>query len=70
MGLDSIRKGPQPYNSYGNGAAMRIAPIGWVAKDIEEAKRLSKAVTEVTHNHPEGMKGAECVALATVLARK
>jgi len=61
---------PKPYNSYGNGAAMRISPVGWVAKDIEQAKRLSKAVTEVSHNHPEGIKGAESVAVAIVLARQ
>lgn len=61
---------PKPYNSYGNGAAMRISPVGWVAKDIEQAKRLSKAVTEVSHNHPEGIKGAESVAVSIVLARQ
>jgi len=61
---------PKPYNSYGNGAAMRISPVGWAAKDIEQAKRLSKAVTEVSHNHPEGIKGAESVAVAIVLARQ
>lgn len=61
---------PKPYNSYGNGAAMRISPVGCAAKDIEQAKRLSKAVTEVSHNHPEGIKGAESVAVAIVLARQ
>lgn len=61
---------PKPYNSYGNGAAMRISPVGWVAKDIKQAKRLSKAVTEVSHNHIEGIKGAESVAVAIVLARQ
>ncbi len=61
---------PKPYNSYGNGAAMRISSVGWVAKDIEQAKRLSKAVTEVSHNHPEGIKGAESVAVAVLLARQ
>ena len=61
---------PQPYNSWGNGAAMRISPVGFVAKDIDEVKRLSKAVTEVKHNHAEGLKGAEATAVAIFLARK
>lgn len=60
---------PQPYNSFGNGAAMRVSGCGYVAKSIEEAKLLSKAVTEVTHNHPEGIKGAEAVTVAIFLAR-
>ncbi len=60
---------PQPYNSFGNGAAMRVSGCGYVANSIEEAKRLSKTVTEVTHNHPEGLKGAEAVAVAVFLAR-
>ena len=60
---------PKPYNSYGNGAAMRVSPCGIVAKSIEEAKLLSRKVTEVTHNHPEGLKGAEAVAVAIFLAK-
>ena len=60
---------PQPYNSYGNGAGMRISPVGWVADSEEEVKLLSKIVTEVTHNHPEGLKGAEAIAMAVYLAR-
>lgn len=60
---------PKPYNSYGNGAAMRVSGAGFAAKDMEEAKLLSKKVTEVTHNHPEGLKGAEAVAVAVYLAR-
>lgn len=58
----------EPYNSYGNGSAMRISPVGWVAQTEEEVKVLSKAVTEITHNHPEGIKGAEAVAMAIYLA--
>lgn len=58
-----------PYESYGNGAGMRVSPVGWVAESEEEVKRLSKAVTEISHNHPEGLKGAECVAMAVYLAR-
>ena len=59
-----------PYHSYGNGAAMRISPVGFAARDVEEAKRLSAAVTRVSHDHPEGMKGAEATAVAIVLARQ
>ena len=61
---------PQPYNSCGNGSAMRISPVGFTARDVEEAKKLSAAVTRVSHNHPEGMKGAEVTAVAIVMARK
>ena len=61
---------PQPYNSYGNGSAMRVSPAGFVAHDVEEAKKLSAAVTCVSHNHPEGMKGAEATAVAIVMARQ
>ena len=61
---------PQPYNSCGNGSAMRISAVGFAAKDVEEAKRLSAAVTRVSHNHPEGMKGAEATAVAIVMARQ
>ena len=62
--------GPQPYNSFGNGAAMRISPVGFAAESIEQAKEMSAAVTRVSHNHPEGMKGAEATAVAIVLARQ
>lgn len=61
---------PQPYNSCGNGSAMRVSPVGFVAKDVEEAKKLSAAVTCISHNHPEGMKGAEATAVAIVMARQ
>lgn len=60
---------PRPYSSFGNGAAMRVSGCGYVANSLEEAKALSKAVTEVTHNHPEGLKGAEATAVAVYLAR-
>lgn len=60
---------PQPYNSFGNGSAMRVSPCGIVGKSIEEVKDLSKRVTEVTHNHPEGIKGAEATAVAIFLAK-
>lgn len=60
----------KPYNSYDNDAAMRISPVGWVAKDIEQAKELSRKVIEISHNHKEGIKGAESVAVAIVQARQ
>ena len=52
------------YNSFGNGSAMRVSPVAWVAKNLEEAERLAKWSAEVTHNHPEGIKGAQAVAAA------
>lgn len=60
---------PEPYYSYGNGAAMRISSVGFVANSLEEVKELSKKVTEVSHNHPEGIKGAEATAVAIFMAR-
>ena len=60
---------PQPYNSFGNGSAMRVGPCGFAAENLEEAKALSAAVTLVSHDHPEGMKGAEAIAVAVFLAR-
>ena len=60
---------PKPYRSFGNGAAMRVSPCGWAASSLEEALSMSDAVTRVTHNHPEGMKGARAAAAAVYLAR-
>lgn len=60
---------PKPYGSYGNGSAMRISPVAWVAKDLEQLKQLSNVVTKITHNHPEGMKGALTVATCIFMAR-
>ena len=57
-----------PYNSFGNGSAMRISPVGWIANSEDEVKVLSKTVSEITHNHPEGLKGAEAVAMAIYLS--
>lgn len=64
--LGSDRK---PYNSFGNGSAMRISAIGWVAKSEKEVIKYSKAVTEVTHNHSEGILGAEVTAMCIYYAR-
>ena len=61
---------PQPYNSYGNGSAMRVGPCGYAAKTLEEAKELSGKVTVISHDHPEGIKGAEAIAVAVFLARE
>ena len=60
---------PRPYNSFGNGSAMRVSPVGWFAQSIEECLRLAKESAEVTHNHPEGIKGAQSTAAAIFLAR-
>ena len=62
-------KEKEPYNSWGNGSAMRISPVGWIAKDIEEVLSEAKASAEVTHNHPEGIKGAQTAALAVFMAK-
>lgn len=61
---------PQPYNSFGNGSAMRVSPIGYYAKTLDEALELAQVSAEVTHNHPEGIKGAQATAAAIFLARQ
>ena len=58
-----------PYNSFGNGSAMRASACGWVAKSKDEAMRLAKISAEVTHNHPEGIKGAQAVAVGVYMMR-
>lgn len=60
---------PKPYNSFGNGAAMRVSPCGLCAKTLEEAKAYARAVTMPTHNHPEGLKAADALTTAIFLAR-
>ena len=65
-----INQNPQPYNSFGNGSAMRVSPVGYYAKTLDEALELAKISAEVTHNHPEGIKGAQATAAAIFLARK
>ena len=59
---------PQPYDSFGNGSAMRVSAVAWVAQSLDECIAMSKTVTEVSHSHPEGIKGAEAIAVATYLA--
>ena len=63
------QENPTPYNSFGNGAAMRVSPCSIAAKTLEESKAMSYSVTSVTHNHPEGLKGAEAAAVAGFLAK-
>ncbi len=58
-----------PYGSYGNGSAMRVSPVAWAAESLEEALRFSDEVTAVSHDHPEGLKGARAVAACAFLAR-
>ena len=60
---------PKPYNSYGNGAAMRISPVGFAGRSESEIISLSETITGVSHNHEEGLKGAEAAALAIYMAR-
>ena len=58
-----------PYNSFGNGSAMRVAAAGWLYPDLETTRKVARWTAEVTHNHPEGIKGAESTASAIFLAR-
>ena len=64
------KKDPQPYGSFGNGSAMRVSAAGWLYGTLEETRRIAKLTADVTHNHPEGIKGAESVAATIFLARK
>ena len=67
---DGLRqKDPEPYNSWGNGSAMRVSSAGWLCDTLEETRRLARLTADVTHNHPEGVKGAEATAAAIFLAR-
>lgn len=60
---------PMPYGSYGNGSAMRVSAAGWLYDTLEETREMARATADVTHNHPEGIKGAEATASAIFLAR-
>ncbi len=59
----------EPYNSWGNGSAMRVSSVGWLYDSLERTREVARWTSEVTHNHPEGIKGAESVACAIFLAR-
>lgn len=63
------QKNPQPYHSWGNGSAMRVSPVAWLYEDLETVRKMARLSAEVTHNHPEGIKGAEATASAIFLAR-
>ena len=60
---------PEPYGSCGNGSAMRVSAAGWLYDTIGETRKIARLTAEVTHNHPEGLKGAEATASAIFLAR-
>ncbi|MBQ7345769.1 MAG: ADP-ribosylglycohydrolase family protein [Oscillospiraceae bacterium] len=63
------RKEREPYGSYGNGAAMRVASVAWLYDDLQTVRRMARLSAAVTHDHPEGIKGAEATASAIYLAR-
>ncbi len=63
-------KDPQPYNSWGNGSAMRVSPVGFAFDTVEEVLSEAERCAAVTHNHPEGIKGAQSTALAILMARQ
>ena len=62
-------EGTEPYNSWGNGAAMRISPVGYAYNELETVLRKATYFTEITHNHPEGIKGGQATAAAIFLVR-
>ena len=62
-------KDPKPYGSFGNGSAMRVAAVGWCYDSLERTREVARWSAEVSHNHPEGIKGAESVAAAIFLLR-
>ena len=64
-----IDDNPTPYDGYTNGSAMRVSPCGWAADTLEETERLARWSAEITHSHPDGIKGAVAVAAAIFLAR-
>ncbi|WP_081675852.1 ADP-ribosylglycohydrolase family protein [Butyrivibrio sp. AC2005] len=59
----------KPYGSYGNGSAMRVSPVGWVCDSLEDTLQIAQITAETTHNHPEGIKGAQAVAAGIYLLR-
>lgn len=60
---------PRPYNSWGNGSAMRVSSVGWLCDTLDGVLRTAKLTAEVTHSHPEGIRGAQCTAAVICLAR-
>ena len=72
QGIVGNSKAPNrhPYNSYGNGSAMRVSAVGWMFDTLEVTTRVAKISAEITHNHPEGVKGAQATSAAIFMARK
>lgn len=70
FGMWLFLEGTEPYNSYGNGSAMRVSSVAWLFDDLGLVRLMARLSAEVTHNHPEGIKGAEAAASAIFLARK
>ncbi len=64
-----MKEDPQPYDSWGNGAAMRVSAAAWLYDDLDTVRKMARLSAEVSHNHPEGIKGAEATASAIFLAR-
>ena len=65
----ALERSTAPYNSWGNGSAMRVSPVGFACETLEDVLRLAQRSAEVTHNHPEGIRGAQATAAAVFLAR-
>ena len=61
---------PEPYNSFGNGSAMRSSSVGWLFDDEDAVLKEAEKSAEITHNHPEGIKGVQAVALGVLMGRK
>lgn len=70
FGMWLFLEGTEPYNSYGNGSAMRVSSVAWLFDDLGLVRLMARLSAEVTHNHSEGIKGAEATASAIFLARK
>lgn len=69
FGMWLFLEGKKPYNSFGNGSAMRVSGVAWLYNDLDTVRKMARLSAEVTHNHPEGIKGAEATASAIFLAR-
>jgi len=65
----AVRKSREPYNSWGNGSAMRVSPVGFAFDSLDEVMAQARMTAEVTHSHPEGIRGAQATAVAILLAR-
>ncbi|MEO8863012.1 MAG: ADP-ribosylglycohydrolase family protein [Candidatus Saccharimonadales bacterium] len=64
-----LEKAPQPYNSWGNGSAMRVSPVAWFYDNLDDVEKAARVSARVSHNHAEGVKGAEATAAAIFMAR-